>query len=181
MALTDRWTLTDRQARSVLLALGVILGVAVLRLDLPQATSGQFWSDGATYHAMAWSLAEDRDLRFEARDVFRGRREFPGGPQGIFLKRTDGGLRAVRGPGFSGLVWGGGEPNDRVFFAKAMAYPLAAAPLVKLFGTNGLLLVNVLAWVAAVLAAYGVLRWALPPLWALLVSLGLFGLTVTPL
>ena len=38
-----------------------------------------FWGDGATYYAMAWSLAEDLDLRYEARDVFRVRREFPWG------------------------------------------------------------------------------------------------------
>ncbi len=181
MAVIDRWALTDRQARGILLALGTVLGVAVLRLDVPQATSGQFWSDGATYHAMAWSLAADHDLRYEARDVFRVRREFPGGPQGIFLKRTEGGLRAVKGPGFSGLVWGGGDANDRIFFAKAMAYPLVAAPFVRAFGTSGLLVVNVLAWLAGVLAAYAILRRALSALWALGVTLALFGITVAPL
>ena len=48
---------------------------------------------GASGAAMAWSLAEDGDLRYEARDVFRVRREFPSGPQGLFLKRASGGLR----------------------------------------------------------------------------------------
>ena len=52
-----------------------------------------FWGDGATYYSMARSLAEDGDLRYEARDVFRARREFPSGPQGLFLKRASGGLR----------------------------------------------------------------------------------------
>ena len=61
---------------------------AVLAVRLPG-----FWGDGATYYAMAWSLAEDGDLRYEARDVFRVRREFPSGPQGLFLKRASGGLR----------------------------------------------------------------------------------------
>ena len=120
-------TLTDARARAVLLALGALLAASVLRLDLPVATSGQFWSDGATYHAMAWSLAEDHDLRFEARDVLRVRREFPGGPQGIFLKRTRGGLRADAAGGFPWASWGGGEANDRVFYAKALAYAMHPA------------------------------------------------------
>ena len=92
---------------------------------------------------MAQSLAEDLDLRYEARDLFRARREFPGGPQGIFLKRTSGGLRVDPPRGFPWLSWGGGAPNERIFFAKAMAYPLAAAPFVRAFGTNGLLVLNV--------------------------------------
>ena len=85
--------LSDRAARGVLLALGGLLAGAVLRFDLATATNGTFWSDGATYHAMALSLAEDRDLRFDARDVFRVRRESPGGPQGIFLRSTQVRLR----------------------------------------------------------------------------------------
>ena len=95
--------MSDRAARAVLVVLGVVLAAMVLRLDLPAASEGQFWSDGATYHAMAHSLAEDFDLRFEARDLFRARREFSGGPQGVFLKRTAGGLRVDRGRGFPWL------------------------------------------------------------------------------
>jgi hypothetical protein len=171
---------SDRAARALLVVLGAGLALAVLRLDLPKA-AGQFWSDGATYHGMAWSLAEDLDLRFEARDVFRVRREFPQGPQGIFLKRTSGGLRVDRAAGFPWLRWSGGEPSERIFFAKALAYPLAAAPLVRLFGTNGLLLLNVLAWLAALLLAYGELRSRMGPLSSLLVALSLFALTATPL
>jgi hypothetical protein len=172
---------TDRAARAVLLAIGASAAAAVLRLDLKTATSGQFWSDGATYHGMAWSLAEDFDLRYEAQDLFRVRREFPGGPQGIFLKRTAGGLRPGPGRGFPWLRFGGGEPEERIYFAKAFAYPLAAAPLVKLLGTSGLLVLNVMAWVLAITCAYGALRDRLNPLESLLVTLALFGLTVTPL
>jgi hypothetical protein len=172
---------TDRTARLVLAGIGLALAVAVVRLDLQSATGGQFWSDGATYHSMAWSLAEDFDLRFDARDVFRVRREFPGGPQGIFLKRTAGGLHLEPERGFPWLRFGGGEPTDRIYFAKALAYPLAAAPFVRVFGTNGLLLLNVIAWTVAMVLAYGTLRQRLSPLGSLLVTLGLFGLTVTPL
>jgi len=173
--------LSDRAARGVLLAIGGLLAVSVVRFDLATATDGTFWSDGATYHAMAWSLAEDRDLRFEARDVFRVRREFPGGPQGIFLKRTEGGLRWDPPLGAPFVRWGGGERNDRIFFAKAFAYPLAAAPFVKLFGTSGLLLLNVMALLGALWLAYGEIRARASPLASLCLVLALFGATVTPI
>ena len=173
--------MSDLKARAALVSIGVVLAALVLRLDLPAATEGQFWSDGATYYAMAQSLAEDLDLRFEARDLFRARREFPGGPQGIFLKRTSGGLRADPPRGFPWLSWGGGAPNERIFFAKAMAYPMAAAPFVRAFGTNGLLLLNVVALFCALWLAYGELRSRADPLRALVATLSLFGLTVAPL
>ena len=76
------------------------------------------------------------------------------------MKRTAGGLRRDPGRGFPWLSWGGGDPNDRIFFAKALAYPLAAAPLVRAFGTNGLLLLNVVAFFVALWLAYGELQLA---------------------
>ena len=76
----------DRAALCVLGLVSALLVAGAFAVRIPQ-----FWADGATYHAMAWSLAEDGDLEYEARDVFRVRREFPTGPQGIFLKRAAGG------------------------------------------------------------------------------------------
>ena len=49
---------------------------AALATDLPRLSGGRFWGDGATYYAMAASLAEDGDIRYEARDVLRIRREY---------------------------------------------------------------------------------------------------------
>ena len=109
--------MSERLAR---IALGVVSGLALLAalaIDLPKAADGRFWSDGATYYAMAGSLAFDGDLRFEAEDLARVRASYPGGPQGVFLKR-------VRD--------GSGEP--RLVYAKALVYPAAAAPLVRLLG-----------------------------------------------
>src|SRR5207247_10001965 len=86
-------TAADRTARTVLaLAIAGLLAGA-LATDLPRLSKGEFWGDGATYYLMARSLAEDFDLRYEARDLFRARREFSSGPQGLFLKRAHGGLR----------------------------------------------------------------------------------------
>src|SRR4030095_2340714 len=61
---------SDRAARLVLAAAVLALCAGVWGVRLPQ-----FWGDGATYHSMAWSLAEDGDLRYEAKDLLRVQRE----------------------------------------------------------------------------------------------------------
>ncbi|HET9316659.1 MAG TPA: hypothetical protein VFQ51_13780, partial [Vicinamibacteria bacterium] len=70
--------MSDRAARVVLAIVVLAMAAAVWRVRLPQ-----FWGDGATYYAMAWSLAEDGDLRYEARDLLRVQREMNGGPEGL--------------------------------------------------------------------------------------------------
>jgi hypothetical protein len=164
---------TDRAARLTLglLAAAMIAGVCAVRLP-------GFWGDGATYYTMAWSLAEDGDLRYEARDVFRVRREFPSGPQGLFLKRASGGLRWGGEAGVVGRV-----PADqpRIYFAKAMTYPIAAAPFVALLGTRGLLVLNALALGLTLVLAYLELRTRASPGWALAAAVALILGTVAPL
>src|SRR5438477_9710435 len=104
--------MTDRAAHAVLAAIVAVLLGAVCLVRLPG-----FWGDGATYYTMAWSLAEDGDLRYEARDVARVRREHPEGPQGLFLKRASGGLRRD-----AAFPWVRRVAADEpwVYFAKAM-------------------------------------------------------------
>jgi len=166
--------LTDKAARVVLAAVAALLVALVCRVRLTQ-----FWGDGATYHAMAWSLAEDGDLRYEARDIFRVRREFPTGPQGIFLKRAAGGLRWDPGSGFPWVRRV--EPDaPRIYFAKPFTYAVAAAPLVKLFGTRGLLLANALALGATLFLGYAVMRRSAAPAASLAVTLALFLASVAP-
>jgi hypothetical protein len=134
--------MSERLAR---IALGVVSGLVLLAavaIDLPRAADGRFWSDGATYHAMAGSLAFDGDLEFDAGDLARVRASYPGGPQGVFLKR-------VRGPS--------GEP--RLFYAKAFVYPAAAAPLVRALGADrGLLVLNGLLFILALWMGHAELR-----------------------
>ena len=111
----------------------------------------------ATYHAMAWSLARDGDLRFEERDLARIRLEYPSGPQGVFLKRASGGLTIDAEGGFPWLRRV--RPDEgRLYFAKAFAHPLAAAPLVAVFGTRGLTLANGLLLSAVLWLSFAVLR-----------------------
>jgi len=167
--------LSERVARLLLglVVAGLTAGAFFVRIP-------HFWADGATYHAMAWSLAEDGDLRYDydARDIFRIRREIPSGPQGIFLKRASGGLR-LRGPDGS---FGLGRVSDpQIYYAKAFLYPLVAAPFVKLLGTRGLFLINALSLALALVLGYSELRRRAGPALSLALALALILGTVAPL
>jgi len=166
---------SERAARLLLavLAAAMVAGVCLVRLP-------GFWGDGATYYTMAHSLAEDGDLRYEARDVFRARREFPAGPQGLFLKRASGGLR-VDGPGGFPWIRRVTEDDKRIYFAKAFTYPVAAAPLVALMGTRGLLVTNALSLGLVLVLAYLELRTRASPAWSLAAAVSLILFTVAPL
>ena len=167
--------MSERAARLLLavLAAAMVAGVCLVRLP-------GFWGDGATYYTMAHSLAEDGDLRYEARDVFRARREFPAGPQGLFLKRASGGLR-VDGPGGFPWIRRVTEDDKRIYFAKAFTYPVAAAPLVALMGTRGLLVTNALSLGLVLVLAYLELRTRASPAWSLAAAVSLILFTVAPL
>jgi hypothetical protein len=154
---------SERVAR---IGLGVVSGLVLLvatLVDLPKASDGRFWSDGATYHAMAGSLAFDGDLEFTASDLARVKAAYPGGPQGVFLKR----VRDASGV-------------SRLVYAKAIAYPMCAAPLVRLAGVGGLLLLNALALLLALWLGYGELSRRDGPLSAAAGALAALALGVAP-
>jgi hypothetical protein len=156
------------------------LAGATAGVDLPRASGGEFWGDGATYYAMAWSLARDLDLRFDAGDLARVRAEYPNGPQGLFLKRASGGLTVDASAGFPWLRRVRRE-EGRLYYAKAFVHPLAAAPLVAVLGTRGLTLANGLLLSASLWLSFFVLRKrGLPPWTALAVAGGLLLLAVVP-
>jgi len=171
---------SPRAAWLALVALAsALVGVAWFT-DLPGASEGRFWGDGATYYTMARSLAEDGDLRYEARDAVRVRREFETGAQGIFLKRSYGGFAWAPEAGFPWLRRvGEGEP--RIYFAKPFTYGLMAAPLVGLFGTRGLLLTNALGLALALVLFFVDLRRQADPGRALAAAAVLLFATVAPL
>jgi len=170
-----------RGPRLALAALSLALVGATLAVDLPRLSGGQFWGDGATYHAMAWSLARDGDLRFEAKDLERVRHEYPDGPQGLFLKRASGGLTLDAAAGFPWVRRVRAE-EGRLYYAKSFVYPLAVAPLVAVCGTRGLTLANGLLLALALWLAHGILvRRGLAPWPALAVAVAFLLLTVTPI
>jgi hypothetical protein len=118
-----------------------IYGALALTIDLPKATYG-FKSDEATYYMMGLSLARDGDLTYERKDLVRVWREFPSGPQGVFLKR--------------GRTLGGAPDPDpsRYYYGKSFIYPLFAAPFIVLFGSNGFLLLNAVCLALVLVCAY---------------------------
>jgi hypothetical protein len=126
--------------RAAIIAVVVVLaGLAGRLIDMP-ALAGGFKGDVGTYVEMTYSIADDFDLQYEQRDLLRFNLLYGTGPEGIFLKKTD-----ISTP-------------SRLEYAKAMAYPLFAAPFAKLGGLGGMFMFNVLllvacAWCAAMFAA----------------------------
>lgn len=169
--------LAHRQALGVLIGLGIVLISFSLSLNYPRAADGM-WSDAATYYTMAHSLAFDGDLAFDRRDLERVYQEFPGGPSGIFLKRGRGvDLTFV---GALPFVVNRAEPVEEIYFAKAYIYSLTAAPFVRLFGTNGMLLLHAVLVLAVLLAGYSFLSTRSPPGVSLAFTLTFFFASVAP-
>ncbi len=134
-----------RPGLSVVLAMLCVYGGLALTVDFPRAAMG-IQSDEATYYMMGHSLVQDHDLTYRRDDLVRVWEEFPSGPAGLFLKRGRDILEwgVMRRPPF---VWTRTQPDpdqQRFFYGKAFAYPLAAAPFVQLFGTNGFLVLHAL-------------------------------------
>jgi glycosyl transferase family 87 len=163
---------SEGRARAVLAVIAAAMIAATALVKLPA-----FWGDAATYYAMARSLAEDGDLEYEARDLFRVRRDYPSGPQGIFLKRASGGF-TFDGPGILARV---PEDQPRIYFAKAFVHPALAAPFVWALGARGLLMTNGIALAAALALAYRELRRRAAPGAALAAACALLLATVAPL
>jgi hypothetical protein len=126
------------------LGITILLLAAAFALDLPRATGG-FKGDEATYYSLTESLANDFDFAFERKDLTRVWEEFPGGPEGIFLKRGKVARlqRAAQFP-YARRVKREDPVRTRLYYAKSFIYPLVAAPFVWLFGTSGFLVLHAL-------------------------------------
>mgnify|MGYP001031331189 CR=1 FL=1 len=93
------------------------LGISI-SINLPSIQGNFLFADEAIYYSMTQSLAQDGDLEYTKKDLIRYYKAFDSGPLGIFLKKGK---------------------NDKIFYAKSFAFPLFAAPFVKIFGSNGFL------------------------------------------
>ena len=159
----------------------LVFGVATsLSIDLVRTGEG-VKGDESTYVTMALSAAHDWDLAYERQDLERFWSIYGSGPEGIFLKTgqrlhidVDGEFPFVH----ARKVRDG--RTDRLYYGKAFAYSVAAAPFVRLAGINGLLLFNVLLLVGAFLASYHFLVARTSPAAALVLSLGFLGASVAP-
>jgi hypothetical protein len=118
-----------------------IYGTLSLAVNFPRAAYG-FHSDEATYYMMAYSLVEDHDLAYRRDDLVRVWKEFSSGPVGVFLKKG----RTISGKP---------DPDrQRYFYGKSFIYPLFAAPLVAVFGTNGFLVLHAILLALVALCSY---------------------------
>ena len=149
-------------------------------VDVPRTGYG-VKSDEATYVAMALSVAYDGDLTYEKGDLERFAGLYHSGPNGIFLKRGKDLRIAFGGPfPFVRLTTRDETNANRLYYGKAFIYPLLAAPLVRLYGLNGLLIFNVLLLALAVVCAYVFLAAQSPPASAALFTSAFFGAAALP-
>ncbi len=134
-------------------AIGVLVVIAATFagrwIDMPRL-AGLIKGDEATYVAMALSLAHDGDLKYESRDLTRFQALYHQGPEGIFLKRTyrlSPHLQAAWPP--IRIEKTPVPVTESLSYAKALAYPIVAAPFVLIGGLGGMFVLNVLMLVLA--------------------------------
>jgi hypothetical protein len=163
---------------AVLLIVGL---AAALSVDVVRGGYG-VKSDEATYVSMTLSLVRDGNLTYERRDLERFFALYRQGPEGIFLKkgkRLDIGLVGR----FPFVRVENDVPDartDRLYYGKALVYPVMAAPLVWLFGLNGFLVLHVLLLVAALACGYWFLAARSHRAAALIFTLAFVGASVVP-
>jgi hypothetical protein len=112
-------------------------------------------ADEAGYYLASLSLAHDRDLRLEPKDVDRAFQEFPFGPVNNLIVMTDDGWHTV-------------------YFGKPYLYSLFGAPFAWKLGANGLVFFNMLLTMAMTWMGYFYLRRYNPPGVAALFSASFF-------
>ncbi len=146
----------DRTAKKTIVFVFLAFLLLALRFPVEKVQSHAFFDDEAIYYMMTYSLAFDLDLKYEKKDLLRFSRLYGGLPQGIFLKKNERGI----------------------FFAKSFAYPLAAAPFVRLFGNRGFFVLASLLLLMDLLIIYSFARERFSPAASLGISLGMLFLSV---
>ncbi len=149
-----------RLGASTTAAIGVLLVTWAISTDVVKASGGGFFGDAATYYTLGHSLATDFDFAYQRDDLVRVWEEFPTGPEGLFLKRGR---------------------DSQLFFAKAYIYPLLAAPFIRLFGTNGFLVLHALLMTACFLCAYSFLAARSHPVSALIFAFAFLFVSLVPI
>ena len=144
----------------------VLIGLSGRLIDYPRLAGG-FKGDEATYVLMAFSLADDLDMKYQAGDLkrfyglYRDDRNPNGvGPNGIFIKKGSRivGWKWAEHPSLTAPLEFVREEiptSQSIEYGKSFAYPLFAAPFAKLGGLGGMFLFNVMlviacAWLGAV-------------------------------
>ena len=144
-------------SRSVALALGALsLVLLLLPLTVPKpGMPATLKADEPAYFLASLSLARDFDLDCEQEDLQRLFDDFP------YLTTRN-------------LVIGTNDDWKTLFYGKPYLYPLFAAPLTTLFGSDGMLAFNMLLLIAMIWMGTDVLRAYNPDWVAALFSAGFF-------
>jgi hypothetical protein len=171
---SDAW----RLGAAATAALGAILIAWAISMDFVKASAG-FISDAATYYEMGHSLASDFDLEYRREDLVRVWLEYPGGPEGLFLKQGTG--HDVSVSGSFPFIGATAHPDPRLYYGKSYIYPLFAAPFVALFGTNGFLVLHAVLMTLCFACAYAFLAARSYPVAALVFALAFLFLSVAPI
>ena len=172
-----RWRRLKRQKRVVAAAWALTADA----IHVGPGVAGEIKGDDAVYVAAALSAAFDGNLSFERRDLERFEGLYHRGPEGIFLKRGKTlRLRANASFPFIHIEKHPDPRTDRLYFGKALIYPLIAAPFVRAFGINGLLLLNVVLLAIAACCAYFFLAARSSSVGAALFTTAFFGATALP-
>ncbi len=169
-----------RGGAAVAAVLLIVTLAAAISVDVVKTGYG-VKSDEATYVAMALSLAYDHDLAYERRDLERYFGLYRYGPDGIFLKRGKQlRVRLQGAPPFLRLIKAPDPRADRLYFGKALLYPLVAAPFVRVLGLNGLLVLHVLLLFGVCACGHAFLAARSRPGPALLFTLAFVGASCVP-
>ena len=152
-------SLTWRVGAATTAAIGIVLTAWAISIDVVKANNNGFFGDAATYYLLGHSLADDRDFQFQREDLVRVWEEYPGGPEGVFLKRG---------------------ADTHLYYAKSFIYPLCASPFIWLFGTNGFLVFNALLMTASFACAYAFLAARSHPVAALIFAFAFCFVSVAP-
>ena len=160
---------------------GIVLVAWALTVDFTKSVPG-FFGDAATYYSLGHSLAADLDFEFRHDDLVRVWREFPSGPEGIFLKRGRDvqGVQLSSAPPFFEIASAPDPDADRLYYAKGFIYPLFAAPFVRMFGTNGFLVLHAVLMTVCFACAYGFLVARSAPVPAAVFAAAFLLLSVAP-
>jgi hypothetical protein len=129
----------------------------------------------------ALSAGYDGDLAFERRDLERFVKLYHTGPEGIFLKRGKTLSVRVRPPFPFVHITKREDPNpNRLYFGKAILYPVVAAPFVRALGLNGILVLHVLLLAVVGVSGYLFLSAQSSPLAAAVFTTAFLGACVLP-
>ena len=158
----------------------VVALAAALSVDVVKTGFG-IKGDEATYVSMALSLAYDHDLTYERRDLDRFYGLYRSGPDGIFLKKGKRlRFRVNAEPPFIHEIKTADAQADRLYFAKALLYPIVAAPFVRALGLNGFLVLHVLLLFGVCVCGYTFLAARSAPAPSLIFTLAFVGATCVP-